>query len=467
VIEQWLIVVCVVLAILLLGLLVDYRKLYCVWLFTLPVFRNLVNFKTALSDLKLPYVLFCSVLVGWLYSVCHGSSVAVPSGKAFQRLYLALGILLAMTMLAVLASPAPLLGIRFIVRTSYVIAIVLISVHLLSSHEQTLRILKVWSLSLLITVLVGFGFYGTGLLPPGYVLNTESGSVAVERVGQDLLADYEIADDAASVKRYSVGFGNLYDTSADFALVGLLLFMGWGAYHRPRRLKRRAWLWCGVCSLALLLTYTRGAWLSAVVAIFLFAYARKRQWRLSVAGAAIVVFFALVDPAKITDRVVSVDPSVLGRAARLNSAIDIIREKPLLGAGPGVFTQQLTDSTENWQWLDPEADVTAHSAIVQYLGEQGVLGLGALSWLFACYFHLGWRLVKRLRMEHRRNDIMACVVFAAFVALALHSFALPAFEDSFWVTFAIGYVLAVQSLCSWPSLSHRFQALQGDSGLPA
>jgi O-antigen ligase len=467
VIEQWLILLSVVFVILLLALLVDYRKLYCFWLFTLPLFRNLLNVKTAVSDLKLPYILFCSVFLGWLYSVYHGSSATVPGGKAFRRLYLALGILFGITVLAVLASPTPFLGIRFIVRTGYVIAIILISVHLLGSHEQIHKILKVWSLSLLTTVLLGFAFYSTGFLVPGYVISTDEGSVAVELVGQDLLADYQITDDAASVKRYAVGLGNLYDTSADFALVGLLLFMGWATYLHPRGLKRSAWLVCGLCSLALLLTYTRGAWLSVVAGIFLFAYARKKQWRLLVAGVAAIVFLALMDPAKIADRAVSVDASLLGRAVRLTTAMDIIREKPLLGAGPGVFTQQLTDSTENWQWLDQEGDVTAHSAIIQYLGEQGVLGLAALSWLFACYFGLGWRIVQRLRTEPRRNDIMACAVFSAFVALALHSFALPAFEDSFWATFAIGYVLAVQSLDSWPSLAPAVRTVGGLDSLHA
>src|SRR5215469_3480124 len=114
--EQILIVTCIAGSMILLGLLVDFRKLYCFWLFTLPFFRNLLNVKTPVSDLKLPYCLFFSVFVSWLISVSKDDTTCVLDRKSLRRLYLALSVLLAVTVVASLMSPAPVSGLRVIVR---------------------------------------------------------------------------------------------------------------------------------------------------------------------------------------------------------------------------------------------------------------------------------------------------------------------------------------------------------------
>jgi hypothetical protein len=444
VIEQWLMFACILSAAIALSMLFDYRNLYAGWLFSIPFFRNLLNIRTPVSDFKLPYLLFIPVLLGALFS--WSEDRAPDEGKIeFSRLRVALAILLGVTVVTVLVSPAPSAGLRVIARICYVAAVVLVSIRALI-REDTSKVLKIWTVSLIAAVTLGFVFYATGTLPPGYTINLGNGPITVEAVSDNLLAEYDIGESLA-VKRYALGFGNLYDTSADFAILGVFLSAGW-AICAGRRAGFLRWFWCAIGTVALLLTYTRGAWLCCVLGILVLAYALKLERRFVLAFGGIVVVVALFNPASISDRVISVDPSEWSRLARLTTAINIIGQHPIAGAGPGVFTQELTNATANWQLFDPDSDVSAHSAMIEYLGEQGILGLAALTVLLACYFRLGWKLLKRFRREPRPTDVMACTVVAVFTALTLHAFALPAFEDSFWVTYAIGYVLAVKSLSS-------------------
>jgi O-antigen ligase len=467
VIEQVLILACLVAVTIVVSIVVYYKTVYSLWLFMLPFCRNLVNIQTPVLDLKLSYLLFLPAFLGWIYSAWRKPEIS--SAREFRRLHVALGILLGATVLTILASPAPLAGMRVVARTCYIIAVVLVSISVFSSREWTIKVLKVWTASLVAATVLGFVFYISDVLPGGYTIAVGNGAATVQEVGQDLLAEYDIDKQATAVKRYALGFGNLYDTSADFGMLGLFLLVGWASYSRRGNISLLPWFGVGVCALAVLLTYSRGAWLCSIPGIFFLAYAQKWHWRLLVVLATGFAFVVLTDPAKVADRAVSVDASVVGRMVRLSMAADLIAKHPIAGAGPGVFTQELTAATVDWKWFDPDADVSAHSAIIEYLGDQGIVGLAALAWLLVGYFGLGWKIVKRQRAHPERSRGMACAVFAAFVVLTLHSFALPAFEDSFWATAAIGYVLAVQVLNPRLSL-YRYrepQRLENGPAAPA
>jgi hypothetical protein len=455
--EQILVPVFIVFVAIVLSLLVDYRTLFAVWVFTIPFFRNLVNIRTPVSDFKLSYLLFIPVFLGALYDWRRGRQQFAHNKKEYRRLLIALAILLGVTVLAMLVSPAPLSGIRVVARICYVIAIVLVSISVLRNHKDTVSLLKVWSVSLSSAIALGFVFYLTGALPPGYIVTIGQGPITVESVNDSLLDEYDIGESVA-VKRYTLGFGNLYDDSADFTILGLFLFTGW-ALSRTGVSSMLPWFGSALCGVALLLTYTRGAWLCCTLGLFIVAYTYKQLWRILFLLGGIVGLLAFYNPGKINDRAITVDPSIISRVARLTTAADIISRHPVAGAGPGVFTQQLTEATESWRFLDPDSDVTAHSAVVEYLGEQGAVGLLALFWLFGCYLYLGWKVIKRFRRERKQMDVITCTVLAVFAALTLHSFVLPAFEDSIWLTYALGYALAVQSLYPSPSADQSRRGL--------
>jgi hypothetical protein len=431
-----------------LGLLVDYRKAYLVWLFTLPFLRNFINIRTPLFDLKPSYLLLFVVMVGWLQQALRQRTLGLPSAKEFKLLYAALALLVGVTILAVAVSSSPWEGLRAIPRTLYVAAVVLATLRVLDSHEASRDAVKVCSKSLAALIALGFVFYFTSVLPSGYVIDMNQGwPPSVKAVSSELGQAYELGDQASFVHRYSTGFGNLYDTTGDFALVGAFLFLGWAGSRKWQDHVSSPWLWILMCTAALLLTYSRGAWICAAIGLLVLFALPRGQWRLRSILLLIVLLAIWLSPKTVTERLMTVDASIFSRATRILFSLEIIQAHPVLGVGPGVFSNLLTGMQGNWQELgvDPNEPVSAHSAILQYAGEQGLVGLATLLFFFSIYIVIGFRLTRRVRGSDGQLAV-PCAVFAAFVAFLVHCLALPNFEDFLWAIYAIGFVLAVQAV---------------------
>jgi hypothetical protein len=430
------------------GLLVDYRKAYLVWLFTLPFLRNFINIRTPLFDLKPSYILLFVVVVGWVQAAVRNRTLGLPTARPFKLLYVALALLVGVTIVAVGVSASPGEGLRAIPRTLYVVAVVLTTAHVLDGYEASREAVKVCSKSLAALIALGFVFYLTSFLPSGYVIDLNQGwPPEVKAVGQELGEAYHLGDQASFVHRYSAGFGNLYDTTGDFAFVGVFLFLGWAGSRRRADDVRFPWFWVLLCIAALLLTYSRGAWLCAALGLLALFALPRGQWRLRGIVVLVAVLAVWLSPKTITERLMTPDASIFSRAARILFSLEIIQAHPILGVGPGVFSNLLTGAQGNWGDLgvDPNEQVTAHSAILQYTGEQGLVGLAVLSFFFLLYLGIGFRLIRRVRQGAEAQG-MACAVFAAFLAFLIHCLVLPNFEDFLWAVYAIGFVLAVQSV---------------------
>ena len=152
------------------------------------------------------------------------------------------------------------------------------------------------------------------------------------------------------------------------------------------------------CAVALVLTSSRGAWLSAVVGLGVFAAMRFRRPALvaAIAGAGVVLLLVAVPQVSLGDR-----------PAYWNVALADASEHVVLGSGAGSFDDY---------WLEHRpipADVRdAHSLYLETAAELGIVGLALL--LVA----LGAPLAAAARA--RENQLVATAA-AAYVAFLVHA----------------------------------------------
>ena len=183
------------------------------------------------------------------------------------------------------------------------------------------------------------------------------------------------------------------------AVVALLRWPG-----RPRRLFALASLVLGL--VALVLTYSRGAWMGMVAALatiaLLLVLRRSRTWPplwrrlfpllLLVGGsAALVLLVAAVEPLLV--RVLSLlagreDSSNNFRINVWSAALEMIRDRPLLGIGPGNNAFNLIYPL----YQQPKFNaLSAYSIPLEWAVEAGIPGLLAGVGLFLCAMRTGLR----------------------------------------------------------------------------
>jgi len=184
-------------------------------------------------------------------------------------------------------------------------------------------------------------------------------------------------------------------------------------------------------TIALLLTFGRGAWIGAVAGIFLVgALNRHRLKQLSgylVAVTAVFVLSLVIvqfagTTYSVTDRVASifkVEGSTLTRVQMWGASLPLISENPLLGSGPDTFKYVFGKyKPEGWveRLSDPPVD-KAHSDSLQVAVTSGVLGLVAYLWIFIAFL---WSGIKKVALlKERREAWLAIGILGAVFAYAI------------------------------------------------
>lgn len=200
----------------------------------------------------------------------------------------------------------------------------------------------------------------------------------------------------------------------------------------------------GLALIALLLTFSRGAWVAFIVA-FLVAFVLSRvpftvKATLLVGSAfAVVVFFAVyVDPLFIQKKILGVgdNRSALSRVYMGIAALEIFRDHPM---GVGLGNYPLIFPYYRPAFILPRL-VQSHTAYLTVLVETGVFGLIGFMWLI---LRVGIRaLVTTFRAADAQLQALSVGALAALTALLVQSLTYS-FESSkfLWLTF--GLCLAV------------------------
>jgi O-antigen ligase len=187
-----------------------------------------------------------------------------------------------------------------------------------------------------------------------------------------------------------------------------------------------------VASWALVVSRTRNAWLGALVGLALVAVLRapKLLWGLAAAVAVVLV----ARPAPIVGRLTVVDASSVDRYYMWQAGIDMIRDKPVFGQGPGRILAVYPEY--RWPQAPNALQPHLHDNALQIAAERGLPCLAWWLWFVAAAMGDAWREV---RGGAGWTAVAALAFLAAFMAAGL-------FEYNFGDSEILMFTLLVSAL---------------------
>ncbi len=188
-----------------------------------------------------------------------------------------------------------------------------------------------------------------------------------------------------------------------------------------------AWFVC--FGMGLLMCFSRGVWLSVIVAVgfMLLQLGRgvthKKIVFIGAAGVILVVCLSLPGVYDIViERVSSaVDVSYASNRARLlrwGQALVMFLESPILGKGYGAFAMLYEEDVALVGSYTAQYQLGAHSEYLQVMAELGVVGLGVWIWLNFAFLRYGFRALRTIDDGFYRSIVIG--LMAAEVSLMVH-----------------------------------------------
>jgi O-antigen ligase len=186
---------------------------------------------------------------------------------------------------------------------------------------------------------------------------------------------------------------------------------------------------------ALVLSQTRNAWLGTLVGLTLLAvlWAPRALWGL----AAVVVLLLVIRPTPVVRRLTVTDDSSRDRYYMWQAGIDMVRDRPVFGQGPG----RILAVYPSYRW--PEAPNPRaphlHDNALQIAAERGLPCLAWWLWWFAAAMGDAWREFRRGARGGGWVAAAALSFLAAFMAAGL-------FEYNFGDSEVLMFTLLVSAL---------------------
>ena len=245
-------------------------------------------------------------------------------------------------------------------------------------------------------------------------------------------------------------------------------------FEKSWKLRMIGALACIPISAAIMLTFSRGAFLAAVATVMAMVYLKCIKIRhLLLVGLAFVVIVPITMPEYayrlITIfRIVGVQPegkaagqtldtSMRGRATENLAAINIFLDHPVLGVGPGQ-TQMYTSKYGDEDGLTRlKGNRQAHNMYLAILADTGVIGLASFLPIFIVSL-VGLMKIRRLYSETRPELVGIAVGFTLALVAFLSSsiFLSPAYERFYWLIVALAGV-TVQIARQKPEQEEEFE----------
>lgn len=232
------------------------------------------------------------------------------------------------------------------------------------------------------------------------------------------------------------------------AILAMLLFSYAGVNLKPNQsLLRKLILWAIfiILVVALILSYTRAAWISVVCGLFIigFTLLRIKFKYLAFIGILVLAFLfnnrvSIIQKmeknrqdssANLTEHLQSVtniatDASNLERVNRWAAAFRMFRERPVFGFGPGTYmfkyapfqnSRQRTVISTNFGDLG-----NAHSEYIGPMAESGILGVLSFILIGIVTIVTGYRIYHRIKEKHLRIVLLTSMV--ALITYFIHGF---------------------------------------------
>lgn len=199
--------------------------------------------------------------------------------------------------------------------------------------------------------------------------------------------------------------------------------------------KALAVIMLGINTACLMLTFSRGGWIGFAIAVFVFSILLLfwlsvhlppfwRTWSLPLLlfGLGFVVLVAVLFVPPVRDRVLSM---FIGREDSSNNfrinvwaaVIEMIRDRPILGIGPGnnAFNKIYP------LYMRPRfSALSAYSVVLEVAVETGFIGLLSFLWLLLVTLNQGWMQLQRLRELASRDAFWLMGAIAALLGMLGH-----------------------------------------------
>lgn len=292
------------------------------------------------------------------------------------------------------------------------------------------------------------------VLPPGLILDKGAG----DRLDQQ----YKVP----GIEDITRATGSLYDSHALGTYLAmlvpfLLVFLYKGNLPTPRRLAAAGLIVAAFA--ALVVTYSRSAWLGAVISsaitiVGLLAWRERHVGKtLFVVAIAAVLSGPLVVPklfARLFDAPIDL---LLVRFDQFTVAWSIWRENFLFGTGAGNYMQAMYTHNTDWRLFEP-----VHNVIMFVGAEMGLAGVLAYYGLVAATFLLLLRIARSRIEPWRRLALAAGAGLASYIFDGMSNpiFREPTIYMWFWVL--VGLATALSRIVREPAPPAPATATAGD-----
>jgi putative inorganic carbon (HCO3(-)) transporter len=190
-----------------------------------------------------------------------------------------------------------------------------------------------------------------------------------------------------------------------------------------------------VNSACLVLTYSRGGWIGFVISIFAFLVllvywysvqlpSKWRPWAMPVllGGSAGVIALAVLFVEPVRDRVASIfvgreDSSNNFRMNVWSAVLEMIRDRPILGIGPG---NNAFNKIYPLYQRPRYTALSAYSVFLEIAVETGFIGALCFLWLLIVTFNQGVQQLGRLRMLANPDGFWLMGAIAAIAGILSH-----------------------------------------------
>jgi putative inorganic carbon (HCO3(-)) transporter len=222
-----------------------------------------------------------------------------------------------------------------------------------------------------------------------------------------------------------------------------------------------------VNSACLVLTFSRGGWIGFVVLIFVFLvlllywYSVRlpeawRPWAMPVllGGSVGLMVLAVLFVGPVRDRVASIfigrrDSSNNFRMNVWSSVVEMIRDRPILGIGPG--NNAFNKIYPRYMHTRFSA-LSAYSIFLEVLVETGFIGFSCFLWLLIVTFNQGIQQLSRLRGSANYQGFWLVGAIAGMVGILSHGLV-----DTVWYRPEVNTLwwLMVAIIASYVSIPNR------------
>jgi O-antigen ligase len=195
----------------------------------------------------------------------------------------------------------------------------------------------------------------------------------------------------------------------------------------------------------LILSNSRAAWLSVVVALgFFIIFVFKIRWYFIAGLVGVVAIFLMANWTSIIQKLeknkqdssvdfteniqsmsnIRTDASNLERLLRWNCALRMFRERPVFGWGPGTYSFVYAPFQKSYELTIISTNFgdggNAHSEYLGPLSEQGVMGLVNVLLIIITVFYTGSRII--FSKADRRVRLLAMMILLSLISYWFHGF---------------------------------------------